>query len=439
MDDVFEKIKLSIADYDVECLEANIKSLDLSTIKVDYFDSMFTSLLIYAYEKEKTSKVEQKPSLILKLISLFSPYNVSEDYLPLITLLFFERKIPDDLLRYLAKQVHDVTGIEHLVILLHYEKSTENRYLYSDAPNRNILHRKLIPYAVERVLLIYRQYKLAELEKLSQACDNEAILKIIFNAMGQFRDKMGRPTWVVPLNISNKEVESILSKKRESLNLEKIMKNIITTMAGNNITIIPNHAQVLGVSQVGINQDLSRRLGAELCMAVLPDEIELFRLLGPVNRIMAASEEDNITYSSEEPDNVCRGGCRMFECVEFEYDCDEEEYGDNPVYEKGESHDWFTGSCDFCGCEISSRYWAVRFPILDGGWIGCFHSICCMKESKKEERQLMEDLWKKSDGDEKPDDDDVILRDKERELFKLEDEKIEKLASLLDIFKVYDR
>jgi hypothetical protein len=98
----------------------------------------------------------------------------------------------------------------------------------------------------------------------------------------------------------------------------------------------------------------------------------LFRELGPVN-----------TNHNQTPHHICSqyGGCRMFLCSEFA-DVDEEYDGtnvdDDPV-------DWFTGTCDKCDAVIAKRRYAVRIPLEDGGWMGTYCSIDCLKQDVAED------------------------------------------------------
>lgn len=54
-------------------------------------------------------------------------------------------------------------------------------------------------------------------------------------------------------------------------------------------------------------------------------------------------------------------GCRMLTC-----NC----VGDE---------DWFTKECDICQMDIPKKCWAVRYPMLYGGWNGCYCSMSCME------------------------------------------------------------
>ena len=71
------------------------------------------------------------------------------------------------------------------------------------------------------------------------------------------------------------------------------------------------------------------------------------------------------------PDHVCNSrtdGCRMLLCV-----CHEE---------KGD--EWFTGECEICERDIRSPKHAIRFPMDEGGWYGCFCSPEHLKIGRSE-------------------------------------------------------
>jgi len=94
---------------------------------------------------------------------------------------------------------------------------------------------------------------------------------------------------------------------------------------------------------------------------------ELYRILGPVN----SRAGNNLGVSNE-----CSifGGCRMFTCKEFEKD----------NFDNGEEINtvgWFRGSCDVCDNRIKEYFHAVRRPLPNGGWVGCYCSWKCTKES----------------------------------------------------------
>lgn len=81
------------------------------------------------------------------------------------------------------------------------------------------------------------------------------------------------------------------------------------------------------------------------------------RIWGPLNA------GDGICSNSEGP-------CRMLYCNC--YRDTEEEVPDT---------DWFTGRCDYCQVRLLDPSHAVRAPMEDGGWRGCFCDFNCIRKS----------------------------------------------------------
>lgn len=71
------------------------------------------------------------------------------------------------------------------------------------------------------------------------------------------------------------------------------------------------------------------------------------------------------------------GPCAMFYCM-----CREDvDYEDTSYSEAVNPFEWFNGVCEECGVSIEKMRYALRFPVKNGGWIGCFCSFPCMKKS----------------------------------------------------------
>ena len=91
------------------------------------------------------------------------------------------------------------------------------------------------------------------------------------------------------------------------------------------------------------------------------------RLWGPVNAML---------------DRDCSGNdgpCRMLACVcrDLDQACDEQLTPDVPL----DSEQWFTGRCDECQRSLLDISYAIRFPVTNGGWVGCFCSWNCLGKS----------------------------------------------------------
>lgn len=108
----------------------------------------------------------------------------------------------------------------------------------------------------------------------------------------------------------------------------------------------------------------------KISLASLQDDIELFRILGPANPQLNASENE-LEY----------GGWRMFISNIFDID-----------YDTDQSVDWFRGACDHCHLKIRYYWYALRIPQVNGGWSGCYCSFDCLREG------LVEQEIRENDG-----------------------------------------
>ena len=71
------------------------------------------------------------------------------------------------------------------------------------------------------------------------------------------------------------------------------------------------------------------------------------------------------------------GACSMFYCM-----CREDvDYDDTSYNETVNPFGWFNNVCEECGISIDKMRYALRFPVKDGGWVGCFCSFSCIKKS----------------------------------------------------------
>lgn len=78
--------------------------------------------------------------------------------------------------------------------------------------------------------------------------------------------------------------------------------------------------------------------------------------------------------------------CRMLTCFEYPVPksiLDDVDVLDDEEYNNG-IMDWFNGYCNFCHKRIKSRRYCIREPLAGGGWYGCFCSMECFDDHKKE-------------------------------------------------------
>lgn len=108
--------------------------------------------------------------------------------------------------------------------------------------------------------------------------------------------------------------------------------------------------------------------------ALLSGDLTLFRLFGPANPLV----NQDLTLGGK---SSLYGGCRMFLCDVFDWVDDDNYYAD-----------WFTGVCGSCHLRIRHRWHAIRKPRPHGGWVGCYCTWDCVKQSLidyEEEPDLM--------------------------------------------------
>ena len=161
---------------------------------------------------------------------------------------------------------------------------------------------------------------------------------------------------------------------------------------------------------------------------MLRTDDNITRLYGPSNLLVTVTrtvvtreetDEGEVEEHFEEVETVVEefdndeetntyGGCRMFTCMHFETD----ENDETP-------DDWFTGVCDQCMINIPNKIYAVRRPLYGGGWVGCFHSWDCVQDY----------LVRGAD----PDDVEMVKRNER------EGQIVEEMRALITVIGIQDR
>lgn len=72
--------------------------------------------------------------------------------------------------------------------------------------------------------------------------------------------------------------------------------------------------------------------------------------------------------------------------------CNDYENDDLSDDEDTDSREWFTEKCKICGERIGDRRWAVRLPIIDGGWTGCYDKWECVRAENKAKKLGVDNL-----------------------------------------------
>ena len=75
----------------------------------------------------------------------------------------------------------------------------------------------------------------------------------------------------------------------------------------------------------------------------------------------------------------------MFLCNEFELT------SNDLMAEEPDDVDWFTNECTECKIIIPARHYALREPLQNGGWRGCYCNHCLSKLLKGSKNEILFD------------------------------------------------
>ena len=267
-----------------------------------------------------------------------------------------EKIDPDGILGDLAATfICSSENLKYLVTL--YPYSTPMTIL--DAHIRSRLDSGMIFKVVaDRILDTYDVNNLEEFEweQLVTAAENTQTLKTkqhTIEILSYIHDKLGKknrkikakkPEWVKPagppddLNKNKEEINDFLKKVNIKENVDSLVEKTLDNSSKN-----------------------------------------LTRTLGPINPIDGF---DCVSYD---------GPCRMFSCMcreEDEDDLTSSEVLQSGVFHSGKQSSltssetlqvsWFSGECEICNKSIEHYRYAVRLPVVGGGFVGCFCSFECM-------------------------------------------------------------
>lgn len=126
--------------------------------------------------------------------------------------------------------------------------------------------------------------------------------------------------------------------------------------------------------------------GTDFCQAFVATatQVELARITPKEGATIPTSQQDTCWIRQYGPanaipnQNCCgapqqQGPCRMLYCTCRRWEEDTEEVL--------ESTDWFEGSCQHCQRSIRKYRHAFRFPLAQGGWLGCYCSPECARQN----------------------------------------------------------
>ena len=343
-------IDRAILDDDVETLKENLSRLPFEKINQSNLDLLLTHFI----------------NLSQSTMSIKTIFNVWYDYLPMergqldhLTRLFTDITVTPDALQLVAKS-QDKDAEYYFAHLIEYDSSP-----ITMIAAKNI--EKLFPVVNWQYL-----FDITVNKELQKGYINRLIKDFIENKLTETRPYKRKPTWVN--NVYDYVPYFKNLKKQYQLNYEKSLELTIREITNKQLNAI--------IGEDGLDEYLnaSNKKKKELLrphmLAIyrynMNFNTDMFRIFGPAN-----TQLDEVKELDE--NHICSiyGGHRIYECRCFEimYINDEE------VDVENELADWFTGRCDRCFDPIKYKHYAVREPLYNGGWLGCYCSFKCLREA----------------------------------------------------------
>lgn len=373
--EIIQGILLKIERREQEDLCASLNRLPLTVLASGRSEKLLVCLLTQC---AKYLNVEAARAII----SSFNDARIRVDPLPCLTLLLVNAAIPRELVLFLTSCFPEKQPIDYYIDVINMHQANSDALSLKAAINISSLFPE-IPLEDWQTLVT-----LTESDSEDDPYPNQALREFFLSKVSQIDANRDRPHWIQDIASTQAlhPLPDILPGVKEAVDL--ILNNLtpgtVFDSQGRPIND-KNSTQVRDalISQYSISTTrervmlLSTLKNFSLRDLESVDDKHLFREFGPVNTIYSPTGQDEVS------ENICSkyGGCRMLLCNEFEQvDCEGETIDLFAIEEHTFSTDWFRKSCDKCHRRISKRHYAVRQPLLHGGWMGCFCSIACMKK-----------------------------------------------------------
>lgn len=207
-----------------------------------------------------------------------------------------------------------------------------------------------------------------------------SITNYLINRIIQVSKYADTPTYVKHFNIETGSLPTVELVINSDMSIQEIAEAIISRSRDVYNLDVPENSVVNLVEQLeklpreALDSQLAKfRIDPGQIIQV-QENVDLFRVYGPVNPHPSDDYSDLLIYESEKdepkPDiEKIYGGPRMLLSMEYEYDQER----DLPM------DDWFVGYCYQCLKKIKKRCYARRVPLIRGGWLGCYCSQNCVE------------------------------------------------------------
>jgi hypothetical protein len=358
---VIQWIEGYISRHDIDKVKQLVKLLPLAKIDDKTFDSLFVRFARFAYE-HNSIEIGQF------LITYWDEINDNDD-LPYESYIFYLHDLDDPILTWLMKErSEECNSSSHLYNFINYDPSDETIR------------------ASIRVINIYgittlTEQSLRQLAEHAESIENGLMQEFLINKISEVSKPLEKPEWVknyinsdpLPtddelLELGDESISKIREKSTKILSTDDATELLTSGLTRTGITtdemeltteFIRSFYSGLTNSQ---KSDLLSSSQITKDTYFMSEDNKLFRYFGPTNILVGRDlslDEECSKY----------GGDRMMLCTCFvEPDPDEDL----------DELDWFVGRCIECGNKIAYKWYALRLPLIHGGWTGCFCSFECL-------------------------------------------------------------
>lgn len=368
---VIQRVIVAVAEGKNEQVQVGLQALPLHEVSDETAESLLTWLLEQAY---KVKNVE----VVRIIMTIFNIKRASVDQLPALAKLLLNTSLSRDALTFVIGAFPERSPMTYYGELFNSQNDI-------NALKAGALLSVLFP-DITNEEWSYLRATIGDYEDEDEHYEfHLPLLKaFIESKVADTGAAVSRPEWIVDCAIQAiSEVPSSYPSVKTAVSLlidDMRTKHLINDDAANDDEFQNNFISQYSISTMTEKHGL---LSTVLPQLPLYNDAAVFQELGPVNSTYTHKQILDCHHKCHR-----YGGCRMLTCTEYESISIE---GNN--VDIMDQHDfiadWFRESCDKCSRRIAKRCYAIREPLLHGGWRGCYCSLECLTSMPMNNHQAM--------------------------------------------------
>lgn len=347
-------IKQAIQDDDLDELEINLMRLPLEKLNQKTLDQLLATFLNHALQYNNVQSIKKIVDVWYKMLS------VESGQLDHLTRIFIDSAVSEQAKILVAQTYMDERPIEYYMEkLIDYDSLAET-----------LVAAKILDSIFSTNYHTWQYlYDISVENELEKGYTNYLVKDYIRTRMVEKDKFLKPPRWII------NEYNHLPTQKELMEKINLTIPEYPTEEIISDLSLTPTQFEKLSNQQ---KRTILQKYDKQKYRLELNFNNELTKILGPANTRLS----EDLTE-----DDICTiyGGHRMLTCFEFENQyLNEEEVDDFDAHYNEHAEDkteWFYHGCDWCENKIQYKHYAVRKPLYTGGWIGCYCSIECIRNS----------------------------------------------------------